>query len=105
VKEEILVKLRSAEEDTAKRVANAKDRAAEILKQARVDAQQLVQQAQDEARRDEETKVAAERKRLEAERTRILEDGKRKEEGLRSAYQKRVDQHVEKALQSFERSA
>jgi len=104
MKEEILVKLRSAEEQNAHRVAAAKERASELLKQARTAADQLVLQAQEEARRDEEAQVAAERKRLETERARILADGKKKEEQVRAAYQRKVDQHVEKALAAFERS-
>lgn len=105
VKEEILTKLRSAEEETAKRIAGAKERANEILKSARREADELTSKATDQARSDEERKVAAERQRLEKERERILADGAKQEQALRASYQKKVAQHVEKALASFERSA
>lgn len=105
MKEEILVRLKSAEDETAKRIAAAKEKATELVKQARVEAQALIDQAHEEARRDEEARVAAERKKLETERARILQEGQKREETLRANYQKRVAQHVENALQSFERSA
>ncbi|HEX9815437.1 MAG TPA: hypothetical protein VGB18_00535 [Candidatus Thermoplasmatota archaeon] len=105
VKEEILRKLRSAEDETAKRVTSAKEQANELLRSARREAEQLLSQATEEARKTDEHKVAEERKRLEKERERILAEGARKEQALRAAYQKKVAQHVEKAIATFERSA
>ena len=105
VKEEILRKLRSAEDDTAKGVTAAKEEANELLRSARREAEQLIAQASEDARKAEEQKVAEERKRLEKERERILAEGARKEQALRAAYQKRVAQHVDKAIATFERSA
>lgn len=105
VKEEILTKLRSAEEDNAKRVAAAKEQANEILKTARRDAEERIAKAQEEARKSEEQKLSAERSRLEKERDRILAEGTKQEQALRASYQTKVAQHVEKALGSFERSA
>ena len=105
VKEEILTKLRSAEEETQKRVAAAKEQANEILKSARREAEDRIAKAQEEARKSEEQKLAAERQRLEKERERILAEGSKQEAALRASYAKKVDKHVEKALGSFERSA
>jgi vacuolar-type H+-ATPase subunit H len=105
VKEEILVKLRSAEEETARRIAAAKERAAETIKQARLETDWTVETARLEARKTEEQRVAQERARLEMERERILTEGQKQEQALRASYQKKVTQHVEKALASFERNA
>jgi vacuolar-type H+-ATPase subunit H len=105
VKEEILSKLRSAEEETAKRIAKAKEQAAEILKSARREADERIARAESDARSGQEAKLADERKRLEKERDRILAEGAKKEEALRASYAKKVGQHVEKAIDLFERSA
>ncbi len=105
VKEEILAKLRVAEEDTAKRVAAAKDRANDILKGARREAEERITNAQGEARMAEDMALAEERKRLEKERDKILASGAQDEQTLRASYRKKVAQHVTKGLESFERSA
>lgn len=104
VKEEILLKLRSAEEETARRVAAAKERAADLIKKARAEADQIVEQSRDEAHRVEERAIAAERARLEKERERILAKGAADEKALRDAYHAKVAQHVDKAVAGFERS-
>lgn len=105
VKEEILVKLRSAEEETARRVAAAKARAQDVLKEARREAERILAEAEEQARSAEDHRLADERKRMEQERVRILAKGREREEALRSTYAKNVDAFVEKALATFERSA
>ncbi len=104
MKQEILVKLKTAEEETAQRVEKAKERAAEILKGARGQADEIRRKALEEAKRDQDAQIKAERTKLEQERDKVLGEGHAREEKLRARYQKEVDAAVKKAMTVFSRS-
>ena len=104
MKQEILVKLKSAEEETAKRLVATKERAADLLKQARAQAEDVRRHAQEDARRDQEAQLASERARLAKDKDRILAEGAARDQKLRDHYKKQADSGVEQALEVFTRS-
>lgn len=103
VKQEILAKLKAAEETNAQRIERAKARAAELLKSSKTEAETLLRVAAEEAHRDQEAQVAAERVRLGVERERILQEGAAKETNLRQHYGKNVAGHVKKSVEEIQR--
>lgn len=104
MKQEILVQLKSAEDETAKRIERAQLRAAELVKTARREAEELLRAAEEEARRDEESQLKQERAGMERERERILKEGEAKEAALRQAYARQVESFVKKGLDAFKRA-
>lgn len=104
MKPEILVKLKSAEEETARRLEKARERAAETARDGRLQAEELLRVAAEDAQKDQEAQLATERARLEQERERILSEGRTKEDHLRAAYKKNADPYLKKALDTFSRS-
>lgn len=104
MKQEILVKLKTAEAENEQRLQKAREQAQELLKQARVRADQVLRSVQTEAAQDQQAQLGAERSRLETERERILAEGRSREEKLRASYAAHVATRVKKALEVFERS-
>jgi V/A-type H+/Na+-transporting ATPase subunit G/H len=104
VKQEILAKLKTTEDEVARRVEQARERATETLRQARVRADEVRRQAEEDARRDQKTQLEAERARLAQEREQVLADGRKREDQVRARFQTQVDAHVKKAVDVFTRS-
>jgi len=104
LKHEILTKLKTAEDENARRIEQAKEKAAEILKKARSRADEIRRQALEEAQRDQARQLEEERKRLAHERETTLADGKKREEKLRAQYRQGVEAQAKKAVDVFSRS-
>lgn len=104
VKQDILVKLKSTEEETARRIEQAKARASDLLKDARRRAEEIRREALEEAQRDQADQLKRERSDLEKARDRTLQEGKAREEKVRAQYQKNADAYVKRSLDVFARS-
>ena len=104
MKQEILTRLKSSEDETTRRVEKAKESATEIAKVARRRADEILREAADEAQRDQANQLGIERSKLQKEREQVLAQGAAKEKQMRASYEKRVDEHVKKAVEAFARS-
>lgn len=104
MKQDILVKLKTAEVENARRIKDAHKRADELVKEARDQVVQILREARDDARKELEKQVAEARQTLASEREEILNEGQKREKRLRTQYEKNVDAHLEKAMKAFARS-
>lgn len=104
MKQEILTRLKTSEDETARRIEKSKETAAETLKTARRRGEEILREATEEAQRDQANQLGIERSRLQKEREAVLAQGQTKEKQLRSTYEKRADEHVRKAVEAFARS-
>lgn len=104
MKQEILVRLKTAEEETARRIEKGRERAVKIVKESRGEADEIVRASQEQAQRDQEAQVAAERGRLDGERERVLAEGRAREGKVRARYEAEAGPFVKKAVEALARS-
>jgi ATP synthase H subunit len=102
LKQEILIKLKSAEAENDERLSKAKEEAARRVQEARRQATDLVRSAEQSARKAAESTIKSTQARLESERTKILAAGAKNEDALRKRYKAGVDAAVKKAVETFE---
>jgi V/A-type H+-transporting ATPase subunit G/H len=104
LKQEILIKLKTAEQEAAQRTAGAREEAIRLVQEARRQAAKILEDAQAKARDEAGASLDAQRARLEAEKEKILGAGRQREQAVRDHFQAHVDAAVKKAVKTFEGS-